>query len=170
MEQRTVYLNGFSKNCAMTGMRVAYACGPADIIGAMTKIHQYTMLSAPTTSQFAALEAVLSGERSIETMRKEYERRRDLVVRRFNEMDIPCPYPQGAFYAFPSLADIPLEPQEFCEQLLKEEKVAVVPGSAFGPGGAQHIRVSYATGYEKLSEALNKIENFLRQIRSNSDD
>ncbi|MFP4687705.1 MAG: pyridoxal phosphate-dependent aminotransferase [bacterium] len=166
MKERTVYLNGFSKNCAMTGMRIAYACGPQKIIGAMTKIHQYTMLSSPTTSQFAALEAVLGGERSIKTMRDEYERRRDLVVRRFHEMNIPCPYPQGAFYAFPSLENIRLDPEEFCTRLLKEQKVAVVPGSAFGPGGERHIRVSYATGYEKLSEALNKIETFLDKLRS----
>lgn len=163
MKERTVYLNGFSKNCAMTGMRIGYAGGPEPIISAMNKIHQYTMLCAPTTSQFAAIEAVLAGESSIKSMRDEYEKRRDLVVQSLNEMGLDCPRPAGAFYAFPSIEKTGQEPEEFCRRLLEEKKVAVVPGDAFGPGGEKHIRISYATDYELLKSALGRMEEFLHE-------
>ncbi|MGM0380362.1 MAG: pyridoxal phosphate-dependent aminotransferase [bacterium] len=168
MKERTVYLNGFSKNCAMTGMRIAYAGGPEPIISAMNKIHQYTMLCAPTTSQFAAIEAVLAGESSIHSMRDEYEKRRDLVVQRLNEIGLDCPQPAGAFYAFPSIESTGQKPEEFCRKLLEEKKVAVVPGKAFGPGGENHIRLSYATDYELLQEALERMEEFIKESTAKS--
>ncbi len=165
MKERTLYLNGFSKNCAMTGMRIAYAGGPESIIAAMNKIHQYTMLCAPTTSQFAAVEAVLAGESSIRSMRNEYEKRRNLVVQSLNEMGLECPRPAGAFYAFPSIANTGLKPEKFCRKLLEEKKVAVVPGKAFGPGGEDHIRLSYATDFELLKKAMERIEEFIRELK-----
>lgn len=162
LRERTVFLNGFSKSCAMTGMRIAYAAGPEKIISAMNKIHQYTMLCAPTTSQFAAVEATRHGAREIESMKGEYKRRRNLVHNRLNEMGLDCPLPEGAFYAFPSIEATGMEPDEFCRQLLTEEKVAAVPGTAFGPGGEKHIRISYATGFKLLRKAMDKMESFLR--------
>ena len=165
MKERTLYLNGFSKNCAMTGLRIGYAGGPAEIIAAMNKIHQYTMLCAPTTSQFAAVEAVLAGESSIRSMRDEYQKRRNLVVQSLNEMGLDCPRPAGAFYAFPSIKSTGLQPEEFCRELLEEKKVAVVPGKAFGAGGEDHIRISYATDVELLKEALERIEEFIRELK-----
>lgn len=161
MQDRTVLLDGFSKAYAMTGFRVGYAAGPADIVSTMTKIHQYTMLSAPTQSQFAAIEALLNGERSVKNMREEYGKRRDLVVHRFRNMGLDCFEPQGSFYAFPSIKPTGMTSQNFCETLLEEKKVATVPGVAFGASGEGHIRVSFATDRDRLNEALNRIENFV---------
>ncbi len=163
LQKRTIFLNGFSKSCAMTGMRIAYAAGPAKIIGAMNKIHQYTMLCAPTTSQFAAIEATKHGAHSIDSMRGEYKRRRNLVHKRLNEMGLDCTRPDGAFYAFPSIEATEMEPDDFCRRLLTEEKVAAVPGTAFGPGGENHIRISYATDFKSLRQALDKMESFLTE-------
>lgn len=161
MKERTIYLNGFSKSFAMTGWRIGYACGPRKIISLMTKIHQYTMLCAPIMSQMAALEALKNGEKSVQEMKREYKRRREFVISRLNEIGIPCHKPEGAFYAFPSIEKFKLSSMEFANKLLKEEKVAVVPGTAFGPSGEGYIRISYASSLEKLKEAMNRIEHFL---------
>lgn len=162
----TVYLNGFSKAYSMTGWRVGFACGPRDLIAAMTKIHQYTMLCAPTVSQFAAAEALEGGDVSIEEMRREYRRRREVVVEGFNSMGLPCARPQGAFYVFPSVRRFGLPALEFAKRLLEKEKVAVVPGSAFGSGLEGFVRVSYATNMDKLKEALLRIKRFLKGLRA----
>ncbi len=163
MRERTIYLNGFSKAFAMTGWRIGYACGPADIIGAMTKIHQYTMMCVPIMSQFAALEALKSGDRLVDEMKREYRRRRELVISRLNEMGLPCHKPEGAFYAFPSIKSSGLSSMNFSKELLKSEKVAVVPGTAFGESGEGYIRISYASGIDKLKEALDRMERFLKR-------
>ena len=164
MKERTVYLNGFSKAFAMTGWRIGYACGPRDIIEAMTKIHQYSMLSAPTMGQFAALEALKSGQKQVLEMKNEYFRRRNLMVEELNRMGLDCLQPAGAFYVFPSIRKTKLSSMAFAEKLLKQEKVAVVPGVAFGPSGEGHVRMSYATGFEDLKEALRRIKHFLSQV------
>ena len=161
MKERTVYLNGFSKAYAMTGWRIGYACGPQDIIAAMTKIHQYTMMCVPITSQLAAIEALAHGERSVREMKREYRRRREFVVSRLNEMGLPCHKPEGAFYAFPSIKKTALTSMEFSNRLLKDEKVACVPGTAFGPSGEGYLRISYASSFENLKEALGRIQNFI---------
>jgi len=148
----------------MTGMRIGYAAGPEEIISAMTKIHQYTMLCVPTASQFAAIEALKNGANAVESMRKEYEQRRQLVTRRLNEIGLPCPEPTGAFYAFPSIAPTGQDPETFCRNLLKQENVAAVPGNAFGPGGEEHIRISYATSRESLRKALNRLGSFVDSL------
>ena len=160
MKARTIYLNGFSKAFAMTGWRIGYACGPREIIAAMTKIHQYTMMCVPITSQMAAIEALKSGERSVEEMKREYRRRREFVITRLNEIGLSCHKPEGAFYAFPSVKKFRLSSLEFASRLLKHEKVAVVPGTAFGESGEGYVRISYATGFDKLKEALDRIERF----------
>lgn len=165
MKERTVYLNGFSKAFAMTGWRIGYACGPADIIAAMTKIHQYTMMCVPIMSQFAAIEALKNGERSVQEMKREYRRRREFVISRLNEIGLPCHTPEGAFYAFPSIKGTGLSSMEFSKGLLKKEKVAVVPGTAFGPSGEGYVRISYASSLEKLKEALSRMERFLSSLR-----
>jgi len=159
MRERTIVYNGFSKAYAMTGLRLGYALGPAEAIGAMNRIHQYTMLSAPTTAQFAAIEALESCNGEVEAMCEEYDRRRKLVLSRFREMGVDCFRASGAFYAFPAC---PWDDAgAFAEALLEAESVAVVPGSAFGDGGEGHLRVSYATGIEDLKEALDRIERFI---------
>jgi aminotransferase len=159
MRERTIVFNGFSKAYAMTGMRLGYAVGPADAIGAMNRIHQYTMLSAPTTAQEAAIEALQSCDDAVAEMRQQYNRRRRLVLSRFEEMGIDCFPAAGAFYAFP---ECPWEDSsEFAEALLEAERVAVVPGTAFGEGGSGHLRVSYATGLSDLKEAMDRIESFV---------
>lgn len=161
MKDKTLYLNGFSKAYAMTGLRIGYAAGPEPIISAMTKIHQYTMLCVPTASQFAGVEALLNGAPAVESMREEYEKRRDLVIQRLNDMGLTCARPSGAFYAFPSVASTGMDPETFCRELLEEQKVAAVPGSAFGPGGEDNIRLSYATGMDQLREALDRMQTFV---------
>ncbi|MFA5157372.1 MAG: aminotransferase class I/II-fold pyridoxal phosphate-dependent enzyme [Candidatus Omnitrophota bacterium] len=162
-KENTVYLDGFSKSYAMTGWRIGYACGPKEIIAAMTKIHQYTIMCVPITSQMAACEAIATGKKSIEEMKREYKRRREFVISRLNEMGLSCRMPEGAFYAFPSIKNTGLSSMEFCQRLLKEQKVAVVPGTAFGKCGEGYIRISYASSMENLKEALERIESWLRQ-------
>ncbi len=164
LRERTIFFNGFSKSCAMTGLRIAYATGPEKIIGAMTKIHQYTMLCAPTTSQFAAIEATNHGADAIASMKKEYKRRRNLVHEKLNRLGLDCPLPDGAFYAFPSIKKTGLDPTTFCKKLLTQQQVAAVPGTAFGPGGEERIRISYATDFQQLREALKRIELFLQSL------
>jgi len=159
MRERTVVFNGFSKAYAMTGMRLGYALGPSEAIGAMNRVHQYTMLSAPTTAQEAAVEALDSCDDAVREMVQQYNRRRRLVLSRFEEMGIDCFPAAGAFYAFP---ECPWEDSgEFAEALLESQRVAVVPGAAFGDGGRDHLRVSYATGLNDLKEALDRIEAFI---------
>ncbi len=162
-KERTVYLNGFSKNYAMTGWRVGFACGPKDIIAAMTKIHQYTIMCVPIMSQMAACEALIGPRKPMDDMKREYHRRRDFVVGRLNEVGLRCHKPQGAFYAFPSIRKTGLSSVAFASQLLKKKKVAVVPGTAFGPEGEGYIRISYASGFDQLKEAFVRIEEFVKQ-------
>jgi len=161
--RRTVLLGGFSKDYAMTGWRIGYAAGPADIIKGLVRIHQYTIMSAPTMAQDAALEAVQSGEPFVEEMRAEYDRRRRLIVDGLNRLGLTCFEPRGAFYAFPQITASGLDDETFAEQLLKEEHVAVVPGNAFGAGGAGFVRCSYATSYEQIEEALRRMEKFMER-------
>jgi aminotransferase len=162
LKERTLLLNGFSKAYAMTGWRLGYVAGPAEIIGAMTKIHQFTMLCAPITAQKAAIEALRNGEKERRRMVEEYNRRRRLIVTGLKNIGLDCFEPRGAFYAFPSIARTGLDSDTFCERLLYEEKVAVVPGTAFGKCGAGFIRCSYASSLENLKEALARMERFVR--------
>ncbi|MAT95684.1 MAG: aromatic amino acid aminotransferase [Anaerolineaceae bacterium] len=164
MRERTVLLGGFSKDYAMTGWRIGYACAPAEILAAMRKVHQYTIMSAPTTGQAAALAALTDeGNRYVEEMRQEYDRRRRLIVDGFNTLGMDCFEPRGAFYAFPSIAKTGMSSDDFAMRLLDEEEVAMVPGDAFGASGAGFVRASYATAYEKIEEALNRLERFMRR-------
>jgi aminotransferase len=158
----TVYLDGFSKSYAMTGWRVGFACGPKEIIAAMTKIHQYTIMCVPITSQMAACEALHSGRKSVEEMKREYKRRREFIIGELNRIGLKCSKPQGAFYIFANIEDTGLNSIDFCQKLLKEQKVAVVPGTAFGKSAEGFIRISYASSLENLKEALNRIELFLK--------
>ncbi|KAB2905000.1 MAG: aminotransferase class I/II-fold pyridoxal phosphate-dependent enzyme [Anaerolineae bacterium] len=161
MRERAVVLSGFSKSHAMTGWRLGYAVGPKNLIGAMRKIHQYTIMSAPTVAQYAALEG-LQNDDEVLRMRDEYNRRRHLVYTSFNQMGLPCFEPKGAFYAFPSIVPTGLTDFEFSRKLIQEEQVAVIPGSAFGPSGAGHVRVCYANSYDNLEEALTRIDRFVK--------
>lgn len=163
MRKRTILLGGFSKNYAMTGWRAGYAAAPADILRGLLRVHQYTIMSAPTMSQVAALEALKNGEEYVVQMRDEYDRRRRLIVGGLNELGLPTFEPRGAFYTFPSVANSGMSDEEFAQRLLEEEKVAVVPGSAFGAGGSGFVRCSYATAYEKIEEALRRIDRFMRR-------
>lgn len=164
MKERTILLNGFSKAYAMTGWRVGYAAGNKEIIGAMTRIHQYTMLCASVMSQKAALEALRHGKFAVEEMFNEYNQRRRVIVKGLNEMGLECRMPGGAFYVFPSIKTTGLTSEAFAEKLLFEEKVAVVPGTAFGECGEGYVRCSYATSLEKIEEALKRMEKFVRRI------
>jgi len=161
MRERCVYLNGFSKSYAMTGWRIGYALGEAEVIEAMMKIHQYAMLCAPIMSQKAALEALRRGSGAVEEMRQEYNRRRRYIVRRLREIGLECFEPKGAFYVFPSIASTGMSSEEFAERLLKEQRVAVVPGSAFGEGGEGHVRIAYAASLRDIGEAMSRIEKFV---------
>lgn len=165
MRDRTVLLGGFSKNYAMTGWRVGYACGPADLIAGLRKIHQYIIMSAPTMAQVAAIEALKSGEESVQAMRAEYDRRRRVIVDGLNAIGLPCFEPRGAFYAFPDIRRTGLSSEEFSERLLFEEKVAVVPGNAFGPSGEGYVRCVYAASMENIQAALRRIERFVNRYR-----
>lgn len=162
MQERTLLLNGFSKAYAMTGWRIGYALGAPEIIAAMTKIHQYTMLCAPITAQLAAIEALRHGEKYMKKMVAEYDRRRRLIYEGFMKMGLNCFEPKGAFYIFPDITSTGYTSEEFAEKLLEAEHVALVPGSAFGNCGEGHVRCSYATSVDKISEALARIENFVR--------
>ncbi len=164
MQERTLFLHGFSKGFAMTGFRIGYACGPEPLIEAMMKVHQYSMLCAPILSQEAAIEALKNGTSSVLKMKEAYQKRRDLIVRRFNEMGLNCHLPKGSFYAFPSIAATQMDSIDFCKDLLESEEVAVVPGTAFGESGAGFVRASFSTSYERILEASNRIERYLEQI------
>ena len=161
IRRRTILLGGFSKDYAMTGWRIGYACGPADIIKGLVRIHQYTIMSAPTTAQDAALEALKSGDKYVQEMVTEYDRRRKLLVSGLNRFGLSTFEPRGAFYAFPNIQASGMDDETFAETLLKEEGVAVVPGNAFGPGGDGFVRACYATSYEKIEEALKRMERFM---------
>ena len=163
MRSRTILLGGFSKNYAMTGWRAGFACGPADIIKGLVRIHQYTIMSAPTMSQMAALEAIQHGHKFVVEMRNEYDRRRKLIVGGLNELGLPTFEPHGAFYAFPNVAITGMNDETFAQKLLEEERVAVVPGSSFGAGGEGFVRCSYATAYEKIEEALRRMQHFMQR-------
>lgn len=163
MRERTITLGGFSKSHAMTGWRLGYAAAPAEILAAMRKVHQYTIMSAPTPSQYAAVEALARGEPFVQDMVAEYDRRRRFLVAGLNTLGLDCFEPKGAFYAFPSIAKSGLDDVTFCDLLLQEEHVAVIPGSAFGPSGRGFVRLAYATAYDKLAEALNRMERFMRR-------
>lgn len=163
MQERTILLGGFSKDYAMTGWRIGYAAAPADIIQGMVRIHQYTIMSAPTTAQAAALEGLLRGETYVQDMVAEYDRRRKLIVGGLNDLGLHTFEPRGAFYAFPNITVSGMSDEEFAERLLKEEKVAVIPGSSFGAGGEGFVRCSYATNYEKIEEALFRIRRFMQR-------
>ncbi len=163
MYSRTILLMGFSKAYAMTGWRIGWAAGPAEIMEMMRRVHQYTIMCAPTPSQYAALVAIKEGEPFVEEMRQEYDRRRRLIVGGLNEIGLTCVEPKGAFYAFPSIAVTGMDENTFAEKLLQEERVAVVPGSAFGPSGKGYVRCSYATAYEKIEEALERMRRFVRR-------
>jgi aminotransferase len=159
--RRTVLLGGFSKDYAMTGWRIGYAAGPADIIKGMVRIHQYSVMSAPTMAQDAAIEALASGEKYVQQMVAEYDRRRRLMVSGFNRLGLKTFEPKGAFYAFPNISASGMDDETFCQKLLEEEHVAVVPGNSFGPGGEGFVRACYATSYEKIEEALRRMEKFM---------
>ncbi|MGD2163345.1 MAG: aminotransferase class I/II-fold pyridoxal phosphate-dependent enzyme [Anaerolineales bacterium] len=162
MKERTITLGGFSKDYAMTGWRIGYAAAPDPILAAMRKVHQYTIMSAPTTSQFAAIEALLNGDKHVEEMVAEYDRRRRLIVDGLNTLGLKTFEPRGAFYAFPNISASGMDDETFAETLLQEEKVAVVPGNAFDADG-QFVRCSYATAYEKIEEALERMNRFMQR-------
>jgi len=164
MKERTIYLAGFSKSYAMTGWRVGYACAPAEIIEQMMKIHQYTVMCVPTAAQYAALEALTVGEPEVQRMQKAYDERRRFMWKRFNDMGLHCFEPKGAFYCFPNITSTGLSDDEFCERLLKEEKVVVVPGNAFGERGRGHVRACYASSLEQIGDAMDRIERFIARV------
>lgn len=161
MKERTIFLHGFSKAFAMTGFRIGYLCAPAALTDAMYKIHQYSIMCAPITAQEAAQEALKSARKDMQTMRESYWERRNIIVRGLRDAGLECIMPQGAFYAFPSIQNTGMTSREFAVNLLKEESVAVVPGSAFGPGGEGYVRACYATAEEQIIEALKRIKNFV---------
>lgn len=165
MRERTVVVGGFSKSHAMTGWRMGYACAPKPIIAAMTKLHQFGIMSAPTTSQYAAVEAMRSGDEDIERMRGEYDGRRRYLVENLNRIGLYCFEPKGAFYVFPDIRSTGLTSDEFCERFLIEEKVAVIPGSAFGPGGEGFVRACYAASMRDIAEAVARLEHFVTKKR-----
>ena len=164
MAERTIVINGFSKAYSMTGWRMGYACGPRPILEQMTKIHQFAIMSAPTTSQYAAIEALKNGRNDIETMVEEYDMRRRLIVEGFRSLGLECFEPQGAFYAFPSIKSTGLSSEEFCERLLYSKKVAIIPGNSFGESGEGHVRASYCYSVEHIREALRRIGEFLKEL------
>ena len=167
MKERTILINGFSKAYAMTGWRLGYACGPKEIIGQMTKIHQFAIMCAPTTSQHAAVEALRNGDRDVEEMRTAYNQRRRFLMNSFREMGLECFEPYGAFYVFPCIKEFGMTSEEFAERLLEEEKLAVVPGTAFGDCGEGFLRISYAYSMEQLKEALGRLNHFVQKLRGN---
>jgi aminotransferase len=164
MRERTVLLGGYSKNYAMTGWRIGYAAGPAEIVGGMLRIHQYIIMCINTTAQDGAIAALKEGEEYVAEMREAYDRRRKLIVEGLNRIGLPTCEPRGAFYAFPKISDTGLDSETFAERLLMEEKVAVVPGSAFGLGGEGFVRCCYATAYDQIEEALLRMEKFLKRL------
>ncbi len=167
MRERTVTMNGFSKAYAMTGWRLGYACAPSEIIAQMTKVHQFAIMSAPTTSQYAAVEALRNGDGDVQEMRMAYNGRRRFLMHAFQEMGLPCFEPFGAFYVFPCIKEFGMTSEEFAEKLLAEERVAVVPGSAFGDCGEGYLRISYAYSLEDLKVALGRLEKFVKRLKGN---
>ena len=165
MQERTILINGFSKAYAMTGWRLGYACGPKEVIRQMVKIHQYCIMCAPTTSQYAAVEALRNGDEDVRRMRESYDERRRFVLFTLKEMGLPCFEPEGAFYVFPCIREFGMTSNEFATNLLKEEKVAIVPGTAFGNCGEGYLRISYAYSIESLKKALKRLENYVRRLR-----
>jgi aminotransferase len=165
MRERTLFLHGFSKAYAMTGFRIGYACGPAELIEAMLRIHQYSMLCASVISQEAALEAIQHGEEDTAEMREQYRARRNFIVSAFNEMGLSCHLPRGSFYAFPCIKQTGLTSKEFAVKLLEQEKVACVPGSAFGPGGEGYLRCCFATALDRIEVATDRMARFVSQIQ-----
>lgn len=165
MKERTIVINGFSKSYAMTGWRLGYACGPRVIMDQILKIHQYAIMCAPTTSQYAAVSALKKGDADVERMRTAYNQRRNYLMRRFDKMGLQCFEPFGAFYVFPSIKEFGLTSEEFATRLLQQEKVAVVPGTAFGTSGEGYVRISYAYSIEDLKEALERVEHFIAGLR-----
>ena len=165
MKEGTILINGFSKSHSMTGWRLGYACGPAEILSEITKIHQYAIMCAPTTSQYAAIEALRSCEADVMRMKEEYDERRRIIVKGFNDLGLTCREPKGAFYAFPSIKSTGMTSDEFCERLLYEKKVAVVPGTAFGDSGEGFVRASYCYSINHIKEALKRIGEFLETLK-----
>lgn len=168
MQERTILINGFSKAYAMTGWRLGYACGPAVIMEQMLKIHQFAIMCAPTTSQYAAVEAMRNGDEDVAKMREAYDQRRRYLMHAFKEMGLECFEPYGAFYVFPCIKEFGMTSEEFADRFLREEKVAVVPGTAFGDCGEGFLRISYAYSLENLKTALEKMKNFITRLRNES--
>ncbi len=166
MKERTILINGFSKAYAMTGWRLGYACAPKEIIKQMTKIHQFAIMCAPTTSQYAAVEALKNGDDDVAMMRQEYNQRRRFLLNAFKEMNIPCFEPYGAFYVFPCIKEFGMTSEEFATRLLQEEKVAAVPGTAFGDSGEGHLRISYAYSLDNLKRAMERLKTFVERLRN----
>ena len=169
LKERTLLVNGFSKSHAMTGWRMGYVCGPKEIIQQMLKLHQFGIMSAPTVSQYAAIEAMRNGDVDIEKMRDEYDGRRRYLVEGLRRIGLPCFEPKGAFYVFPDIRSTGLSSEDFCERFLMEEKVAVIAGSAFGPGGEGFVRCCYATSMKDIAEALTRLDNFLNNLQKKRD-
>ena len=165
MKEHVVYLNGFSKTYAMTGFRIGWVCGPEEIISAMTKVHQYTILCPTITGQISAIEAIRSGQKDVLVMKKEYAIRRNYIVKALNDIGLDCHKPQGAFYVFPSVKNIGITAMDFAKGLLQEQKVAVVPGGAFGSDWDSYVRISYASSYENLKESVKRIAKFINNVR-----
>jgi len=165
MYERTIVVNGFSKAYSMTGWRMGYLCAPKEIVAAMTKLHQFGIMSAPTTSQYAAIEAMKNGDGDIAEMKEEYDARRRFLLDGFRKLGLECFEPKGAFYMFPCIKSTGLTSEEFCEQLIRQERVAVIPGSAFGPGGEGFVRACYAASMKDLAEALKRMERFINNLK-----
>ena len=160
-------MGGFSKSYAMTGWRIGYVAAPAELMSGIAKVHQYGIMCAPTAAQFAAIEALRSGEPHVQSMRAEYDRRSRYMTDRFNQIGLSCFEPMGAFYCFPNVHEATgLNDEQFAQELLREERVAVVPGSAFGPSGAGHVRACYATAYEEIVEAMDRTQRFVERRRA----
>ena len=166
MKERTIYINGFSKSHAMTGWRLGYVCAPKELTSQMTKIHQFAIMCAPTTSQYAAVTAIRECDEDVVNMREEYNDRRRYLLNRFKKMNIKCFEPYGAFYIFPSIAEFGMSSEDFCTRLLREKEVAVVPGTAFGDSGEGNVRISYAYSLENLKRAMDRIEEFVEELRA----
>ena len=168
MKERTIYINGFSKAYAMTGWRLGYACGPKEIIKQMTKIHQFAIMCAPTSSQYAAIEAIKNGDEDVKMMRQAYNQRRRFLLNAFKEMKLECFEPFGAFYVFPCIKEFGMTSEEFATRFLEEEKVAAVPGNAFGESGEGYLRISYAYSLDNLKIAMERFKRFVEKLRANS--
>ena len=166
MKERTILIDGFSKAYAMTGWRLGYACGPSEIIKQMTKIHQFAIMCAPTTSQYAAVEALKNGDEDVKMMRQSYNQRRRFLINAFKEMGLDCFEPFGAFYVFPCIKEFGMTSEEFATRFLEEEKVAAVPGTAFGDSGEGYLRISYAYSLEKLKVAMERLKRFVDKLRA----